>query len=310
MDAFTGTVKPLLQPLTAKSLTIHGLVKDYSGKAAALRMPREISHLRQWYTAAVSYESEPKDLSPPDSPSILSPDSHLDLHLHVGEVLRDGESHTIYRVCHGVSHEPSEAAYSFPPMVIKVSAELEGQHLAEEAAMYDYLHSLQGVVIPRCYGYFRCFVNLLEHVVIPWAPECTFPRDKKTINMFRMPNQMASLNVLLLEDVGEPLPLYSTPQQLKELEQDLFDMSKELCQLQVDYTDWECSNILRAYEQPKGIAGLPSSRNNRTYKYRIIDFETACTTEAIRPEAIHKRCRSFYNEIIAKVRNSSIQSMG
>jgi len=54
-------------------------------------------------------------------------------------------------------------------------------------------------------------VNLLEHVVIPWAPECTFPRDKKTINMFRMPNQMASLNVLLLEDVGEPLPLYSTP---------------------------------------------------------------------------------------------------
>jgi len=87
-------------------------------------------------------------------------------------------------------------------------------------------------------------------------------------------------------------------------------MSKELCQLQVDYTDWECSNILRAYEQSQCIAGLPSSRNNRTYKYRIVDFETAFTTEAIRPEAIHKRCRAFYNEVIAKVRNSSIRSMG
>ncbi|KAH9918005.1 uncharacterized protein B0H18DRAFT_684393 [Fomitopsis serialis] len=300
-DALTTTAKPLLQPLAAKSLTVHGLVKDYSGKDATLSVPREISRLLRWYTATESHDSEPMDLSPPDSLSVLPPDSHLDIHVHVDELLSAGETHTVYRVSH---HDPSVAAYSIPPMVIKVSAETEGQILAEEAAMYDYLQPLQGVVIPRCYGYFRCFVNLVEHVVIPWVPEpCTFPRDK--LNMFRMPNQMASLNILLLEDVGEPLSSDLGAQQLEELQQDLFDMSEELCYSRIDYIDWRRSNILRPYEQPQGIAGLPSPRNNRTYKYRIIDLELASISKANGPKALFQRARPFLDDIVAEVRRGS-----
>lgn len=305
-DALMTTKKPLLQPFAAKSLTVHGLVKDYSGKDATLRVPREISHLLKWYTATEDEESEPTDLSPPDSLSVPPPGSHLDIHVHVDELLSTGVTHTVYRVSHTVSHhDPSVAAYSIPPMVIKVSAETEGQNLAEEAAMYDYLQSLQGVVIPRCYGYFRCFVNLVEHVVIPWAPEpCTFPRDKK-LNMFRMPNQMASLNILLLEDAGEPLPDGMGPQQLEELRQDLLDMSEEICYSGIDYTDWRRSNILRAYEQPQGIAGLPSSKNNRTYKYRIIDLELASLSKANGPKALFHRAKRFVNSIVANLRRAS-----
>ena len=111
-------------------------------------------------------------------------------------------------------------------MIMKVAKELEGQSVAEEALMYKHLLGLQGTVIPQCYGYFRRFIDLGEYVVAAWDPGCTFPRTEQSFNIFKMPNTRASLNILLLEDVGTPI----TPTLLnKEERQDMLFVSHLCC---------------------------------------------------------------------------------
>ncbi|CDO75705.1 hypothetical protein BN946_scf184493.g3 [Trametes cinnabarina] len=73
-----------------------------------------------------------------------------------------------------------------------------------EAGMYRALEDLQGSILPRCFGYFRRFVNLQEMRITPWDPRAKFPRPESTFDAFKMPHTHASLNILLLEKLGKP----------------------------------------------------------------------------------------------------------
>lgn len=45
--------------------------------------------------------------------------------------------------------------FCLPELVIKVADPDRLEDLAHEASMYDEMESLQGVAIPRCYGWFE-----------------------------------------------------------------------------------------------------------------------------------------------------------
>lgn len=183
------------------SLIVHGLVRLNEGKDASLPVPRIVKTLPYLIVTGNEDANDPihQDCPPVSSTS----NTQMDIQLYLGKRLSKGNHHTVYTV----NLSANEDVSSHPPrMVIKVSAEREGHRLAREAAMYDYLKPLQGRVIPRCYGYFRCIVNLIESVVTPWSPpHLTFPRDKSLFNIFRMPNANACLNILLLEYAGTPV---------------------------------------------------------------------------------------------------------
>ncbi|KAJ3008345.1 hypothetical protein NUW54_g3187 [Trametes sanguinea] len=98
---------------------------------------------------------------------------------------------------------PLQPPLCLPPLVAKIALERWGRSLCEEAEMYRALAILQGIIMPRCYGYYRRFVNLQTTSITPWCPNDTFPRSA-TFDIFRMPNSCASLNILLLEKLGRP----------------------------------------------------------------------------------------------------------
>ncbi|KAH9910560.1 uncharacterized protein B0H18DRAFT_1068006, partial [Fomitopsis serialis] len=210
---------------------------------------------------------------------ILPPDGNLELHLELSEVINQEGHHHVYRVVPRTSHESSQA-FTYPPMVIKVSVESEsdGQGLAKEAAMYDHLISLQGSVIPRCYGYFT-------------RPSSLFG------NIWLMPNANASLSILLLEFVGRPVSdYYGLGQDLRE---DLYDMYKDLCELGIYHHDLRHENVL-CVDEDSGLEGLPSlasPRTGRVYGFRIIDLETAEQTN-VRPDRLYIECDHVIEEII------------
>ncbi|KAH9832160.1 uncharacterized protein C8Q71DRAFT_777672 [Rhodofomes roseus] len=197
----------MLYQNSIKSLVVHGLIKKNDGKENPLVVSRTTyADLTTHFTETggkpnTHYSHEIPSTGPvPDLP----PDGDIKLHLELGEMLHQGDDNhtTVYRVEPSSSHPSATASTYYPPMVIKVAPEREGRRLAEESALYARFRCLQGSVIPRCYGYFRERVDLLHNVVMPWSPDCEFPRDD--LDIFQLPNSNASLNFLLLEYLDIP----------------------------------------------------------------------------------------------------------
>lgn len=91
------------------------------------------------------------DLPPPENASIT---------LVIKDPAGDGASGQVYYV----DVVDSTAEGYIPPLVVKVARPNRLGHIAREAWFYDELAVLQGVCIPRCYGWFEaelpegCFV--------------------------------------------------------------------------------------------------------------------------------------------------------
>ena len=216
-----------------KSIVIHGLVKNNSGtdvpikiEGGTLCVPLRIQQPSRGTPRHVPiYTDRASTLraSPPNPPRFEDIDLHLVLgqrhttdHWHddymtygddIDEEIRQQKFHEVYTVSVDLSRtSPMASQIDLPrEMVIKIAGQTSGASLAKEAAAYNYLQCLQGIVIPRCYGYFRQTVNLQEYIVMPWDSQCKtkFPRRREDLDIFNMPNSCASLNILLLEYVGE-----------------------------------------------------------------------------------------------------------
>ncbi|KAJ3535022.1 hypothetical protein NM688_g7036 [Phlebia brevispora] len=74
---------------------------------------------------------------PARPPSSLPPPGHLSLRLYLGPRLGYGR-----------------AGGLFPPLVAKISRPKMEKELEHEAFYYDEMETIQGIVIPRCYGFF------------------------------------------------------------------------------------------------------------------------------------------------------------
>lgn len=161
--------------------------------------------------------------------------------------------------------------------------------------MYEHLLGLQGIVIPQCYGYYRRTINLQDYVVKPWNPRCKFPRTRDDLDIFDMPNTCASLNVLLLEYVGERITKgpSTSEEELRQvdvadymvvMQSDCFKtveirtmpghMYDELSHLGVSDCDLWVENILHV-KTPVDDSGPRSPLHEQRYSYRFIDLESA-----------------------------------
>ena len=102
-----------------------------------------------------------------------------------------------------------QVPFPVPPLVAKIAAHKHGRLLAQEAGMYQYLRSLQGTMLPRCYGLFFGVVDLEEYTVVPWDrdhhdPYRTAQPFPRLFDKYTTPNSRAGLAILLLENVGLP----------------------------------------------------------------------------------------------------------
>ncbi|KAI0325279.1 hypothetical protein GY45DRAFT_1364614 [Cubamyces sp. BRFM 1775] len=256
-------------------LRIDGLAQDFEGRPLELDIPRIIPDT---YTIDGPYTKETVgDEFKGDGTDAFT----LQVTMKSGSPLVEpGESPTcVYEVNEGAILTPDGKIVALlpSPLVAKIALEGKGHQVYYEAGMYDYMESLQGRVIPRCYGYFRQQVNLQELRILPWE---TKPTSKKTWNIFRLPHTCASLNILLLERLGEPVDLTApVPPNFRE---HMTKMIRELADIEVLHKDLFARNILWARPggfsseapSPSGTAqDGPSSTTD--YHWRIIDWYDA-----------------------------------
>ena len=202
-------------PNSIKSVVVHGLVKDNDGNDARLVIDRG-SYTPYLRSTPVREERHGAQLAAYkdraiEARPVMPPDGTLEVHLMLRKQLDGQQSRDPGRAVYSVSVDTKRSStevlqFRMPPLVIKVASERGGRDLAAEAAMYNHLPCLQGSVLPRCYGYFRRVVDLHNYVVVPWTPDCELPRSEADFDIFKMPNSHASLNVLLLERVGNHIP--------------------------------------------------------------------------------------------------------
>ncbi|KZV85872.1 hypothetical protein EXIGLDRAFT_841161 [Exidia glandulosa HHB12029] len=168
---------------TVVSIALEGLVQRSDGSPVTACLQRcdfvpnivELSPVRALLRPSRHWMVRP-DNGTPRHPSTLPPPGDVQLTLKLGSFLGDGRSGIVFDVeqLAVASLSQNDASrYSFPPLVVKVARSTRCMSMAREAWFYDHLECLQGVVIPRCYGWFE--LKLPHGCVVPaWT---TYPSD-------------------------------------------------------------------------------------------------------------------------------------
>ena len=183
-----------------QSLELSGIAMDNDGNPVILKLSRTVPDQEKRELYHVGKTNLP---TPP--PSRLPTDGTVALRLEITETLSRNTRNTVYGV--RVLNADTELELYVPPLVIKVAAWFQGKNLCEEAGMYRVLESLQGIVIPRCFGYFRLAVDHTQMAILPWdGTACVYPRGPHTFDLHRPPHPAAPLKIMLLERLGEHVP--------------------------------------------------------------------------------------------------------
>ncbi|EPQ52941.1 hypothetical protein GLOTRDRAFT_95006 [Gloeophyllum trabeum ATCC 11539] len=144
-----------------------------------------------------------------------------------------------------------------PPLVVKVANRDFCDKLSKEAWMYEEMEALQGVAIPRCYGYFLSEI----------------PPHTKVLGWDRVATTKLPISILLLERLGDHLRLGEPiPQTIQD---DLWCITKDLGELHIFDNDLRYDNVLLAPASPPGLPSLVSPYSHRSYELRLVDFDTA-----------------------------------
>ena len=131
---------------------MHGSTTDSNGANVPLELPRiavPLDVVPLWDI----YPDDPSGLVyVPLPPSTLPEPGTVHVHLALGEKRESGRS----GVVHNVEVLPTQPLPGhLPPLVLKVGRFNGRAAIAREAWFYDEMECLQGVVVPRCYGWFE-----------------------------------------------------------------------------------------------------------------------------------------------------------
>jgi hypothetical protein len=97
-----------------------------------------------------------KNGPPPRPPSALPEPGHLRLTLKLGETLGDGRCGVVWATENLSLVDPAGKTVStLPALVAKIALGRHCKHLVHEASVYEEMESIQGIAVPRCYGYFE-----------------------------------------------------------------------------------------------------------------------------------------------------------
>jgi len=263
------------------ALTIHGLITDTEGTNIPITLHHTVAPLDLVPFLKLDKNFPPEDaLGPftPRPPSTLPEPGDLHVQLILGEEKGWGRSSFVHEA--DVLPTTTLPAH-LPPLVLKVARSKRRAEIAREAWFYDELECLQGVVLPRCYGWFEA--ELAEGQSFGPStratrrssdteesnPEWRFKNSKQLTEMSHSRNYVS---VLLLEKMGGKLPI-GVPLG-DDLVKGIYDMFGEITELGVDHRDIRYSNMLAAPQGPTTLPSLPSPFTGRTYTHRIIDIES------------------------------------
>ncbi|KAF9505046.1 hypothetical protein BS47DRAFT_580813 [Hydnum rufescens UP504] len=243
-------------------LTVHGLITDTEGTDIPIVLHRTVPPLDLVPFLKLDEHFPPEDaLGPftPRPPSTLPERGDLHVQLILGEEKGWGRSSFVHEVARS-----------------KRRAEI-----AREAWFYDELECLQGVVLPRCYGWFEA--ELAEGQSLGPSTRATRRssdsessnpewRFKKSKQLTEMSHSRSYVSVLLLEKMGGKLPI-GVPLG-DDLVKGIYDMYGEIAELGVDHRDIRYSNMLAAPQGPTILPSVPSPFTGRIYTHRMIDIES------------------------------------
>lgn len=275
-------------------IEIGKLVRGYDGINVSMMMRRKIPAP----VVAVIQEAEfnvdlvlRPDGPPERPPSKLPPPGNWSLSLSVGEIIGRGRCGTIFTTSLSRLSDPDGAEVPpappyLPELVVKVANPNHRDLLTKEAEFYYEMESLQGMSIPRCYGWFE--VDLEDGMIIAEMDDeyadSDSDSDKKQDPITR------TLLLLLLEKLGDRLPLgqriprkekcvylaahliqlFSYPSSTRK---DLFDVFRDLARLGIQQNDIRYSNILKSPAAPPGLPTHVCRVHRRRHRYRVLDFD-------------------------------------
>ncbi|KAI0743055.1 hypothetical protein C8Q80DRAFT_950714 [Daedaleopsis nitida] len=302
-------------PLTAvRSIRIQGLATDPSGEFVELRMPRTQAETPRNET--FKYEEDlahfyHQELPPINLPSSPLPHELTELHLELGTPTSGNKRHAVYSV---KVMQPTPPDFYIPPLMVKIATTARAsQNLAREAGMYGHIEALQGVLAPRCYGYFRAerehgtwHVKLVRTTLDTSSTESE-PEPDGVIKEYvaedptTISREVDRIDVLLLEKMGDHLPKKQPVSGEHIIEMN--NIRIELAEQHVVYNDWRAANLMRAPESPPGLPSKPSPYSGRVYQLRYIDFEHAMVTN-MKPELLELTARDCIVDLLNSIQHT------
>jgi len=144
------------------------------------------------------------DGPPPSLPSTLPPPGDLQLSLSVEDLIGEGRCGTVFSTYPSLLLDPSNKPVEvlepglpyLPSLVIKVADQAHIEDLATEASMYEEMENLQGVAIPRYYGWFEAELEPT------WTVDLRSGENETPTS-----THSGRLSLLLLERMGPLLPI-------------------------------------------------------------------------------------------------------
>lgn len=187
------------------TVVLHGLCINSDGKDTSLILSRVSPEPVRPFIFLAMDDSYPPAPSP--RPSSLPPPDHLQLELTLASKLGSGRVGHVYALDDSKTKisAPSNSDVFMHPLVVKVGGRDTSLSidLAKEAWNYGEMECIQGVAIPRCYGFFQARLPEDGMQVKPWLDK---GHTETTV-------QNALISVLVLERVGGHLTM---PMKLSE----------------------------------------------------------------------------------------------
>ncbi|GJJ15366.1 hypothetical protein Clacol_009642 [Clathrus columnatus] len=212
-------------------------------------------------------------------PCNLPPAGNEHLFVCLGEVLGSGRVGTVHHATLLTHHA------ELPPLVIKISRYKRIEHMEKEAWFYEELEQIQGIAVPRCYGFFQARIEE-GNEVSTWKADIAAESKEESYSAClpapcdkipERPVDPTLLSILLLERLGERMPLR---QPLHAIESDVYEIYNDLSRLGIEHMDVRWSNILSVLQDPNGQSlGVVCPNHGHTHQWRIIDFDVARKTD-------------------------------
>ncbi|PPR03404.1 hypothetical protein CVT24_012529 [Panaeolus cyanescens] len=260
-----STHSPALNAIN--ELTLLDFARNEQGQSVPIVLTRRTaSPIKGVYTWKPSLLP---DGPPARKPSQLPPPGQLKAQISAQELIGDGRCGTVYSTNILDIYDPQQQnltiwnpkAPSLPNLVIKIADFDRLDDMEHEAGVYDEMESLQGIAIPRCYGWFEA--ELPNAWAVPEQDTAQYPKIPR------------KLSVLLLERMGGHLPL---GERLPD-RNDLWAVFNDMSRLGIEQPDMRYSNILYAPSSDKDSIGEVCPNHDCVHKYRVIDFDRARKTD-------------------------------
>ncbi|OBZ77291.1 hypothetical protein A0H81_02066 [Grifola frondosa] len=155
--------------------------------------------------------------------------------------------------------EPSDVVLSpappmLPQLVVKVARPKYAESLSQEAAAYHEIQAIQGVSVPRCYGWFEAELDQ-DHVLDERGEsdgsDSDSSSDGYTANQSKAP-PTNKISFLVLERLGGKLKMYVDYRR----DADIYQVYEDLGLVGVDHADVRYANILKPSKSPLALPGL------------------------------------------------------